>query len=608
MQIRRLWEKYGDYIAVGLTMVCNVVLMSILFDFYYDMNDDVLIKDIIAGVYSGMPDGHNMQMLYVLSGFLSLCYRLYRNIPWYGIFLCLCQFGSLYLVGIRLLRLCENHIWKRIWLLMLTLFVWSVLLPHMVTVQYTVTTGIMAAAAIFLFMTTEKGLSVKKFFCRNIPSILLVILAFQLRTEMLLLLFPLVALAGFFRWLEEKKFWQKENYLKYGLVIGTILLGMACSLLIDVIAYRSTEWRSFRNIFNDRTRVYDYHLDVLTDGTHTEQLLEIGFSKADQELLANYNYGLNESIDEQAFANLAEYADTYAAEHTDIKALLSKQIGRYRYRILHLQDGPYSILMLFGCSMVFGAGIFTAVVCRGKGRFRFLAEALLLMAVRTSLWLFIMMRGREPTRITHPLYLAEFAVLMGMVFLWLVRVRHGEIKFFGEMRFHKTGVAGRKFGKVRAACILVGVWVLAMLGMVPGGIRNVRQDILRRQQVNADALAIAEYCREHADNFYFEDVYSTVEFSQEMFRNVDNRLTNYDIMGGWICKSPLYKEKLERFGITTMEDGLLGNPHVYFIMETGTPDSNTEWLKEYYAEKGTDIQIEQVDSVGDGYAVYRVTE
>lgn len=602
MQIRRLWEKYGDYIAVGLAIICNIILISLLFDFYYDMNDDVMIKDIIAGVYSGTPDGHNMQMLYVLSGLLSLCYRLYRNIPWYGIFLCLCQFGSLYLVGARLLRLCESRTWKRLWLLMLTLFVWSVLLLHLVTVQYTVTSGIMTTTAIFLFLTTEKGLSVKCFFCRNIPSILLIILAFQLRTEMLLLLFPLVALAGLYRWLAEEKFWQKENYLKYGLVIGTILLGMACNLLIDVIAYRSAEWRSFRNIFNDRTRVYDYHLDVLTDGTHTEQLAEIGFSKAEQELLANYNFGLDESINEQAFANLAEYADTYAAQNTDIKELLSEQVERYRYRILHLQDGSYSILMLFGYSVVFGAGIYAVVVYRGKGRFRFLIETLLLMAVRTVLWLYIMMLRREPPRITHPLYLAEFAVLMGMVFLWFGRIRHGGIQF------HKTGTIQRKSGKIKASYVLVGLWALAMLSMVPDSIRSVRQDILRRQQVNTNALVIAEYCREHADNFYFEDVYSTVEFSQEMFLNVDNRLANYDIMGGWICKSPLYKEKLEKFGIATMEEGLLGNPNAYFIMNTGMSDSSTEWLKEYYAEKGKDIRIEQVDSIGDGYEVYRLIE
>lgn len=581
MQVRKLWEKYGDYIVVGLTILCNIILIGRLFDFYYDLNDDVLIKDIMAGVYTGTPEAHNMQTLYVLGAFISLLYRLYRGAPWYGLFLCLCQFGSLYLVGVRLLRLCTKKVWKGIWPVMLTLFMWSVILLHMAAVQYTITCGIMAATAIFLFMTTERGLSVKTFWCRNIPSVLLVILAFQLRSEMLLLLFPFVALAGFFFWLEEDVFFLKDNYLKYGAVLGTIVLGMACSLLTDTAAYSSSEWRSFRNFFEDRTEVYDFHYNILTDGTHTEQLAELGFSESAQELLTNYNYGLDETIDEPAMQRLAEYAKEYTSRNTDIRTLLSEKSGQYRYRILHLQDGPYSVLMLFGYCMVFGAGVFEAVACKGKGRFCFLIEMLLLMAVRTVLWLYILLRGRDPVRITHPLYLAEFAVLMGMVFLQKQKVRR-------EYAFY----------------LLVGIWAIAMLGMAPGNVQSVRQDIAQKHSSNNDAQTIAEYCRENPGNFYFEDVYSTVAFSQIMFRDVDNSVTNYDIMGGWICKSPLYEKKLSYFGITSMADGLLNNDRVYMIME----ENSTDWLEAYYMEQGISVEINQVDFVGKYYGVYQVRE
>ena len=582
MQVHKLWEKYGDYIAVGLTVLCNIVLISLLFDFYYDLNDDVMMKDIMAGVYTGTPDGHNMQTLYLLGVLLSLCYKLYRDAPWYGLFLCLCQFGSLYLVGVRLLRLCRKQLWKVIWLLMLTLFIWSVLLTHMTAVQYTITSGMMAAAAIFLFMTTEKGLSVRAFLCRNIPSVVLVLLAFQLRSEMLLFLFPLVSLAGLFHWLAEEKFWKKENVLKYVSLVGIILFGMGCSLLIDPAAYGSADWRSFRHFFDDRTKVYDYHPDILTDGTHTEQLADLGFSESAQELLANYNFGLDESIDEQAMKNLADYTDVHAAQNTDMRTILSEKIGQYRYRVLHLQDGPYSILMLIGYCMVLGASV---TVYRTKGRFRFLIEALLLAAVRTSLWLFVMFRGRDPVRITHPLYLAEYAVLMGMIFMWLP-----------------------KSGKEKAACFAVGIWALALIGMAPDSIRSTIQDMQQRQQANEAATAIDAYCREHADSFYFEDVYSTVTFSQEMFRNVDNSISNYDIMGGWMCKSPLYEQKLKHFGMVSMADGLLNGESVYMIMEDASSESGTDWLEAYYLEQGIAAEVHVIDRIGDNYGVYQVRE
>lgn len=585
MQVRKLWEKNGDYIAVGLTILCSVVLISHLFGFYYDLNDDVLIKDIMAGVYTGTPEAHNMQTLYVLGAFISLLYRLYRRAPWYGLFLCLCQFGSLYLIGVRLLRLCSKRSRKIIRLAVLTLFVWSVLLLHMAAVQYTITCGIMTATAIFLFMTTERGLSVKTFWCRNVPSVLLIILAFQLRSEMLLLLFPLVALAGFFCWLEEEAFFRKDHFLKYGAVFGTIVLGLACSLLIDAAAYGSSEWRSFRNFFDYRTEVYDFHYDILTDGTHTKQLADLGFSESAQELLANYNYGLDESIDEHAMERLADYTKEYASRNTDIWALLSEKTGQYRYRILHLQDGPYSGLMLFGYCMVLGAGVFEAVSYRGIRRFRFLIEALLLMAARTVLWLYILLRGRDPVRITHPLYLVEFAVLMGVVFL---RKPKGRREY--------------------ALYLLVGIWAAAMLGMMPGSIQSAREDVSHKHSENNDAQAIAQYCREHADSFYFEDVYSTVSFSQSMFQDVDNSVTNYDIMGGWICKSPLYKQKLERFGMASMAEGLLYGERIYMIMDNTLPESSTDWLEAYYMEQGISVEINQIDFIGKYYGVYQVRE
>ena len=583
MQVRKLWEKNGDYIAAGLTILCSVVLISHLFGFYYDLNDDVLIKDIMAGVYTGTPEAHNMQTLYALGAFISLLYRLYRRAPWYGLFLCLCQFGSLYLIGVRLLRLCSKRFRKIIRLAVLTLFVWSVLLLHMAAVQYTVTCGIMTATAIFLFMTTERGLSVKTFWSRNIPSVLLIILAFQLRSEMLLLLFPLVALAGFFCWLEEEVFFRKDNFLKYGAVFGTIILGMACSLFIDAAAYGSSEWRSFRNFFDYRTEVYDFHYDILTDGTHTEQLADLGFSESAQELLANYNYGLDESIDEHAMGRLADYTKEYASRNTDIWALLSEKTGQYGYRILHLQDGPYSVSMLFGYCMVFGAGIFAAVAYRGKRRFCFLIEALLLMAARTVLWLYILLRGRDPVRITHPLYLVEFAVLMGVIFLWKPKER-------------------REY----ALYLLVGIWAAAMLGMMPGSIQGAREDVSQKHSANNDAQAIAQYCKEHADSFYFEDVYSTVSFSQRMFQDVDNSITNYDIMGGWICKSPIYEQKLERFGMASMAEGLLYGERIYMIMNNALPESSTDWLEAYYMEQGVSVEINQVDFIGKYYGVYQV--
>ena len=575
-----------------MTIAVNIVLLSFFFDFYYDMNDDVMMKDIMSGVYTGTPDGHNMQTLYILGAFISLFYRLCRSIPWYGLFLFFCQIGSLYLVGLRLLQLSRSRYVKAGSVILVSVFLWGVALPHTIAMQYTLTCTMLASAAIFLFMTTKGSLSVKEFILKNIPSILLVILAYQLRTEMLLLVFPFICLAGLFRWAEEVKVFLKENYLKYGIVIGAILAGMLISRLVDFAAYGSEDWKSFVSFFNSRTEVYDYHYDILTNGEHKEYLSSIGLSDAQQELLDNYNFGLSEDINEEIMGKIADYAakgtdGEMVSERDGHGGVLNRLWHQGKlsiYRLFHAEDTPYNILVITGYICLFILGIVNAFNDTApKRKFSFIWELALLGAVRTSLWMFILMQGRYPERITHSLYLAELMVLMGMLCMQLL---HDE----------------------RQSRILA---VLALLGLIcvcylPQSFKAVLSDLKTREEANRGELAIAAYCKSYPENFYFEDVYSTVGFSQKIFQNVDNSIANYDIMGGWMCKSPLYREKLKQFGITTMEESLLHEPFVYFIIDMEEQGGNTDWLKAYYAQKGITVSVEQKDLIDGRYIVYQV--
>ena len=599
MKFHKIRENYKNCIAMLLTIIVNIVIMSLVFDFYYDLNDDVMMKDIMAGVYTGIPDGHNMQTLYILGAFISLWYRLFRGVPWYGLFLFLCQFGCLYLIGIRILRLCEKRLAKMGCLIVLTIFMWGTVLGHLLAIQYTVTCAILAATAIFLFMTTEKEFGIKGFVMQNIPSILLVILAYQLRTEMLLLVFPLIALAGLYSFAEEEKVFSKKNFWKYGIVVGTILTGMLISGLIDFVAYGSGEWKEFRAFFRYRTEVYDFHYDILTSGNYREELSGIGTSDVQQTLLANYNFGLDEDID----AVMLEKIASFGAEQTAGTAFAGKlfEKGRYYiYRIFHTEDAPYNLLVLavYFCIAVFG--IYSAVSDkRQQKRWFFIWELGLLALVRTLLWMYILMRDRNPERITHSLYLAELAVLFGL--LVMKYLQSGQWALFG------TPGKGRKVWKtsIGTAAIFCG---LISFYSLPDSIKAAIADKGIREEANQGCIAIAQYCKAHPENFYFEDVYSTVGFSQTIFQNVDNSMANYDIMGGWMCKSPLYRKKIKQFGIAAAEEGLLHGLNVYFIAETGTPGSDISWMQDYYEEKGVTVRLEQVDSIEDKYAVYQVEE
>ena len=205
-----------------------------------------------------------------------------------------------------------------------------------------------------------------------------------------------------------------------------------------------------------------------------------------------------------------------------------------------------------------------------------------------------MLRDRDPERITHSLYLAEYMVLTGMLYIQACHC----INVWEMSGVKKTETP---------PYVYILITVIICLANLPHSINGVSADAKIREAANRGAETISQYCRSHSENFYFEDVYSTVSFSQKIFKNVDNSLTNYDIMGGWMCKTPLYKEKLRQFGIESTQDGLLNGDGVYFIADIDE-DSGTDWLTGYYSDKGYGVSLKQIDLIYDKYAVYQVIE
>ena len=146
--------------------------------------------------------------------------------------------------------------------------------------------------------------------------------------------------------------------------------------------------------------------------------------------------------------------------------------------------------------------------------------------------------------------------------------------------------------------LLLGVVIL------PSSIALTDRDVETKSENDVRYDALYRYLREQKGSFYFIDVYSSVAYTEKMFVNVDNSLANYDIMGGWACKSPLWRKKLSAFGIENMEEALTDRSDVYYVQEKG---ADTGWLSEYYEDHGDPISLTLVDTVDDSFEIYSVT-
>ena len=571
-----------NFIVPALMTLLVIVTVSCFGDYYFDLNDDVLMKDILSGAYTGTPAGHNIQMLYPISAFIALLYRVFRGLDVYGIFLCALQFACVYIVASRAFSAFDDRISKAVSAVSVFLFMLGAIGSHFVFVQYTFTVGFMSATAAFLFIT-HVGEGKRDL----VLAVVLLIIAYLIRSEMLLLTLPVVGVAIFIRWLFEKTLFRR-----YLIVCVAVVLGIATSAILHRIAYSSPEWKEFNDLFDARTELYDFQ--YIPDYAENKDFYDsIGLSEPEQQLLLNYNYGIDDEINADTLWAVADYASRQKTDEIPFMENLKASTVSYLYRLRHITyqksyeypmtDAPWNIIAL----LLYLLAVVMFCLIGDKGdKIRGIFSVILLFACRTSLWLYIIMRGRDPIRITHPLYLMEIVVLLGMILL-------------------KT-----KNNKRYAYAALVAVAV-ASFAFVPNQFGVIRDEMQQRSVMRAHYDDLYDYFAQNKDSFYFMDVYTSVKatdegertFSEKMFDRVDNTLANHDLMGGWASKSPLYFDKLKAYGFESMHDAILSDG-VYVVTKES---SGIDWLCDYYLEKGIKTEPELTDTVSDVFYVYRIT-
>lgn len=583
MEFKKRPERTENWIWALAVVVFLGILAGVFFDYYYDLNDDVLMKDILAGVYTGTPEGHNIQMHWPVSALISLFYRAARGLPWYGLFLCLCHFGCIFFIICRAVSLCKRRWEKMLMAVVFGGFFGCFFLEHLVYAQYTVTCTLLGATAAFLFYTTQTGQSPWAFIKKNMPAVLLVWIAYLIRSEMLLLVLPMICAAGVAKWGSEENVMTKENAVKYFSVIGLILLGILLGQAVHMLAYSSPSWKAFNEFFDNRTELYDFQKPPAYEGN--EDFYEsIGITESERILFDNYNFGLDDEIDEKMIGEIAGYAGELRKETTPFWENFIAKLKAYGYRFLHGpkaagSDYPWNYLVIMGYLAV----LLTAFP---KDLWGAAWKLALLFFVRSGLWMYILWGERDPVRITHSLYLMEFMILAAMAFnQWNGREHDG-----------KKGWPG---------ILILAAFSLLILAVMPGNFREAIAEQERRREVNAPYQELYAYLsgEENRENFYLIDVYSSVAYSEKMFENVDNSPDNYDIMGGWACKSPLWKKKLSSFGIASMEQALKDQENIYFVRKIS---EDMDWLAAYYEGHGTPVETELVKTVAGEFEIYAV--
>ena len=487
-------------------------IVAVGFDFFYDLNDDVLIKDILSGAYTGTPSGYNNQMMYPISVLIAGLYSLIPSVPWYGIMLMGGLDACVTVIVYRMLFYVKNTWLKLAISVSAVVFMLGVYLDELTNMTYTVVSAMLATAAC-VWVLTDNNLRLRD----NIVPIVLCIISFNIRSEMFLLMCPYMAAVALIKFIFDLS---KKTLRNLSIIATVILAGIVITFLIDTIAYSGSEWREYRRLFDARTEVYDF-TGIPEYDTNEDFYESEGITKEQWQLLVDYNYALDDNISADTLETIASFVrsgeakDANGDPYTRANVGIKTAIGQYIRSIVDFTADPMYMPLRLIVTLLFIAPVILSVLSRRGDTLVGLAVVFLCRSVP---WIYFYYSGRPVERLSHPMFFIEAAILLTMLC--------------------QTKIGRLDKGLVYLTLILILVLSVVNLKTEWG---DTARQMHEREEVNASYEKLCEHTVT-TEGYYLIDVYSTVDFTEKVFAPQADK-SNQMLAGGWMAGSPLDAKK-----------------------------------------------------------------
>ena len=545
------------------TLVCVGVYILVLWNlipFVYGIIDDRSMMEIVSGQYLGMPDPHTIFMGYWYSLFLTGLYTVLPNVDWYAFCYIVMQVMCMILILFRLVRERERK-WEKVLCAVLALSSFAAFgVQATVQLSFTTTAAVLGVTVVFLYAAVEK-LEWK-------DAALLFFLLFltsQVRFDIFCMTVPVCAVLWIFRVAVQG---QRER-IQF-LMPAAALAVLALAMMGNFAGYGSAEWRAYKSYDNSRTAIYDFPDYTFPEYEGAEELYSsVGIeTKSRARTLINYNYTADDQITPEFFRDYIEaYQKMYPSEQTVVQRLV-QSVKDY---LKGVRDNRFYMQHLLGLAMYAGL----VILALWKKEWGLLGKTLCTGGIQGIMWIYLLYKGRIPDRV---IYSMNLMLLVTAFLLW--REIFPRISLPG---------AARKAGVV--ACMFV---LCYLAGAQTAKFRGKNQELSRWNQ-NIESLK--EYCMEHPDNFYFNDVTSLAftTYNVRLWRD-QPYVMNYMSLGDWMSFSPIWKKKLEQEGIESVKEALYGRNNVYLICSF---DKGLEYLVSLYPN----VECTEVDDI-PGFKIY----
>lgn len=553
--------KTDFWIALACVGVYMFALWNLI-PFVYGIIDDRSMMEIVSGQYLGTPDPHTIFMGYWYSLFLAGLYTLLPNVDWYALCYMVMQAACMCLILFRLLMNRKGK-GKKAACAVLFLLASAVFgMQALVQLSFTTTAAVLGVTAVFWYVFSEELRPVD---CALLFFLLL--LNSQVRFDVFCMTVPVCAVFWIFRVAVQKQ----RSWIQFSLPVLTLLV-LLTAILGNIVGYGAPEWRAYKAYDNNRTTIYDFPDYTFPEYEGSEELYRsVGIeTKSRARTLINYNYTADEQITPEFFG---EYIEAYQKLYPSEQGFTQKLVQSLKDYLKGVRDNRFYAWHLLGLFMYAGLAVWMTL----EKRWVLLGKTLCTGGIQGAMWIYLLYEGRIPDRV---IYSMNLMLLITAFLLW------------------REALAGISVpAAVRKAGAAAGLFLLCFLaGGQTAKFREKNQELSRW---NKNIESLKEYCMEHPENFYFNDVTSLAftTYNVRLWRDQPYAM-NYMSLGDWMSFSPVWKAKLEMEGIGSVKEALYGWDNVFLICSF---DKGLEYLVSLYP----DVECTEMDDI-PGFEIYRL--
>lgn len=551
------WKSYGKQIMVsGLIALLYMILVKKFFIISYAINDDINMKSIVSGAYTGMPDVHMIHITGIATLILKILYEVNQSLDWYGIFM-LCIFGGvLWLICAKLIL---NEKQKFLPAVILS-FTWLVL-AQMVRVQYTTAGAVLGAGVLFCYLFGREDSSTSKIGFSAFLVGVGVLLTLSIRRDVALILIAYMVGAVIYK---EARFSEKKiRYKNMLLCFGSIVTAVLICTGINSILYHTDDWKDFLEFNEEREALYDY--GGLPDYDAEETIYQdMDITVDEYQALKDSNFLLTDNGREAV-----REIERQVSENNVIGSSINNVFQYLKTFIGSKELLPFHLLTVF----LFVLTLTKALKIGNKKDIGFLGYVTIIFLL---LNLYLGWMGRTPFRAVFSIYIMYIASISA---LWI----------------QISGKSNRK-SSLYLHLIFIAIIVLGV-GATVFVIKEQEKENLSQWEM---AEVVKNYFKAHPDNFYLIDTNTLSAFTGVMKLREDVEYQNYLRLGDWPSYSPLVDQKLQENQIEDIDEAIVDKENVYVVTND---DRDLAYLKNMSLEMGANYEIVDVIDY-DEYHLY----